>query len=226
VLFRDNASVFKFADECLKRGIYHNGLGRIKSAFDDQFFVWQHNVIAKLFNGIELAYEEVRSIITRIPALEYLKRGVKTDFDKRRGKYWGIGTNQRTLSMEDTHALFYSLFKEKCGSVNELKDIIADPNVMLGNGKRGARKKEFLLSLTSAGAPIMNIKSSIGTYHAAKGRESDNVILFDYLLPKSANMYEENCICFTGLTRTENVDYIVPVTGYDGCGILETVLVG
>lgn len=224
-LFRNNASVFKFADECLRRGIYHKGLGRVKSAFDEQVFVWQHNLMAKLINGLPLEYEEVRSIITKIPAKGYLKRGVQTDFDKRRGKFWD-SNDQRRLGDVDTHAHFYSLFRKRCGNVDEVKEIIADPNVMLSYGKRGEHKKEFLLSLTTTASPIRVINSYIGTYHAAKGREADEVILFDYLLPKSTTQYEENCICFTGLTRTKDVDYIVPVAGYGGRGFMEKVLVG
>ncbi len=225
VLFRDNASVFKFADECLRYRVYHRGMGRVKSAFDDQFFIWQHNLVAKLIHELPLTFDEVRSLIIRIPAREYLRTGVKIDFQKRRGRFWQDSNKQSRFGEEDTHAKFYSLFRN-CGGVSDLKEIISDPNVTLGKGKRGERKKEFLLSLTPASSPIKQINSYIGTYHAAKGNEADIVILHDYLLPNGTSMYEENCICFTGLTRTRDVDYIVPVSGYEGRGIMEKVLIG
>ena len=217
VLFRTNKEVLNFIYECIKDTIYVRGLGLIQTAFDSQYFKWQHNLIIKLYHpNLHIEFNEARSIITKIPT-SYLKRGVKTAFKNKKPKQWWNTSEQTQLGVGDTHNLFFNLFKD-INSIEELKETMLDPNINIDKSEMGKSKKKFLLSLSSSSPLITSndITNYIGTYHSSKGLECDNAILSDFIPPKNSSLNEERCLTFTGMTRTKNVDYIIPAEGYGG----------
>ena len=220
ILFRSNEAALSFIAELFrKENILVRGMGHIATLAQDGYFRMQYSCIHKLWHDELPTFEEIRSIITRIPA-KYLKRGVKTTFarrpDEARAKL-EAKQMQKTLEIEKTQdaSLFYSLFKN-VGSVPELQDILLEPRVFFGKGHRGEFIRKILTAIKPSSPSFSMANAFAGTYHSAKGLEADNVILFDYLPPRKADMFEERCLTFVGMTRTKDRAFIVPVEGYEG----------
>ena len=224
LLFRRNDWVLDFIGDLFKKeGLLLKGMGHIATLAQDPYFELQYNCIYKLYHDELPTFEEIRSIITRIPA-EYLKRGVKTRFVKRPEealKQFRERKVQRLLSgaseekQRGDASLFYSFFR-RIDSVKELQRILEEPRVHFGSGHRGQFIREILTSINEQSPPFNSMNAYAGTYHSAKGLEADNVILFDYLPPRKADLFEERCLTFVGLTRTKNNVYIVPVENFEG----------
>jgi len=219
ILFRSNEAALSFIAELFrKENILVRGMGHIATLAQDGYFRMQYSCIHKLCHDELPTFEEIRSIITRIPA-KYLKRGVKTMFTRRpdeaRAK---LEEKQMQTSLEawtGDSSLFYSFFKN-VGSVRELQDILLEPRVFFGKGHRGEFIRKILTAIKPSSPSFSMANAFAGTYHSAKGLEADDVILFDYLPPRKADMFEERCLTFVGLTRTKDRAFIVPVEGYEG----------
>jgi len=219
LLFRRNDWALDFIGDLFrKERLLLKGMGHIATLAQDKYFELQYNCILKLYHNELPTFEEIRSIITKIPA-EYLKRGIKTRFVKKPEealKLFREKKAQKALSGEgDDVSLFYSFFR-RIGSVKELQEILAEPRVYFGSGRRGQFIREILTAIDENSPPFNSMNAYAGTYHSAKGLEADNVILFDYLPPRKADLFEERCLTFVGLTRTKNNAYIVPVENFEG----------
>jgi len=221
ILFRSNEAALTFIAELFrKENILVRGMGHIATLAQDNYFRMQYGCIHKLWHDVLPTFEEIRSIITRIPA-KYLKRGVKTMFSKRPDEARAMLEEkqmQKSLEIETLardSSLFYSLFKN-VGSVPELQDILLEPRVFFGKGHRGEFIRKILTAIKPSSPSFSMANAFAGTYHSSKGLEADDVILFDYLPPRKADMFEERCLTFVGLTRTKDRAFIVPVEGYEG----------
>ena len=219
ILFRSNEAALSFIAELFrKENILVRGMGHIATLAQDGYFRMQYSCIHKLCHDELPTFEEIRSIITRIPA-KYLKRGVKTMFvnrpDEARAKLEEKQMQTRLEARTGDSSLFYSFFKN-VGSVRELQDILSEPRVFFGKGHRGEFIRKILTAITPSSPSFSMANAFAGTYHSAKGLEADDVILFDYLPPRKADMFEERCLTFVGLTRTKDRAFIVPVEGYEG----------
>lgn len=218
ILFRTNNAALSFIAELFKEeNILVRGMGHIATLAQDEYFKLQYNCVHKLCRDKLPSFEEIRSIITRIPA-KYLRRGVKTLFVKRLDDARRRLEDMRMYkSFEETNdsSLFYSFFRS-VGSVRELQEVLAEPRVFFGKGHRGEFIRKILTSITPSSPAFSMANAFAGTYHSAKGLEADDVILFDYIPPSRADMFEERCLTFVGLTRTKDRALIVPVEGSEG----------
>jgi len=179
------------------------GIGRAKTIWDGKAFPDIYNLLISLDKDNPPTKDEVRSLLMRIPA-SLLKRGLKQDFRKRKYKYWGNDDKDAAKLFDDKLSLFYNIFKDRAGSIHDIKDIISQPRVNIKE-----KQKEYLIETTSKDVPAYNLKRFIGTYHSCKGLESSNVVMFDYELPDDWDIVSETRLIYVGVTRTMDTTYIV-----------------
>ena len=222
ILSRTNFEVYDILKMLFQEKIPIRGLGRTRTAFDDHAFLARYNLITKLYAGEPLTYDEVYFIIMSIPA-DYLKRGVKASFKKHKWDFW-VRDDIAPLDDVDTHALFYNLFISHVGSARDIKNILADPMTLK---TISVEKKNYLLNLNPTYKPIVGEKLNkfIGTIHAAKGLEADNVAIFDYLPNRYAIMKDEFRLIAVAISRTLDNTFVVPfsesIKSRDYIGIIE-----
>ena len=196
-LFRTNREAREMLNILYEKRIPVRGLGRNCTMWRKRSFCDIYNLLVSLEKGIEVDKEEIRSCFMAMPAV-LLKRGVKTDYEKRRFKIW------KTPKFDDKTIMFYNHFKGDVGSTRELKEIIIQPRIKLSR-----EQKNYLLLTNSRDVLARNIERYIGTLHSSKGLEANNVVIMDYNLRDIWNVVDETKLCYVGVTRTDDSLYIV-----------------
>jgi superfamily I DNA/RNA helicase len=192
---RDISELLKILE--IKR-IPVGGIGRTKTIWQGKRFRDVYNLVVRLEKDLPLNKEEVRSLIKVVPVKGNLKRGVKTDFDKRKYKIWGKENKDYKL-IEDSTSLFYGLFEGNIGSPYDIKDIISHPTVNLN-----VKMKEYIEKITDNDILAEKANRWVGTFHASKGLEANNVVLFDFYLREGWDVVDETRLAYVGVTRTRD----------------------
>jgi hypothetical protein len=188
--------------------------GKLLSAFDDFYFINRYNGIVKLYHDDILTFEEVRSLISSIPAKKYLKKGIKTKIMAAR--------KDEKFRFDYASSDFYTLFHPQIDTVEGLKSIINDPGVRISEGDySNQERKRFLINIKPNYEPVDKINSFCGTIHASKGLEADIVYIFDWIPHPESDEKEEMRLRFVAITRTLDVAYIV--LSEKGGGFIDSV---
>lgn len=197
-LLRRNRDITELLNILEGNRIPVGGIGRTKTIWQGKRFRDVYNLVVRLERNLPLNKDEVRSLILITPVKGNLKRGVKTDFKKKKYKIWG-NENKESKLIEDNTSLFYGLFEGNIGSPYDIKDIISHPNVNLN-----VRMKKYIEKITDKDILAEKVNRWAGTFHASKGLEADNVVLFDFYLRDEWDVVDETRLAYVGVTRTRD----------------------
>jgi hypothetical protein len=204
LLFRTNNEISEMMAHLTHERIPVRGLGRTRTMWESFNFRNIYDLLIYLDREEAPAREEVRSLVVNLPS-KLLKRGMKTDFYRRKYKFWGEDKKDKMKFEHDKISMFYSLFKEKTGSVDEVKELIMQPRVRITENR-----KKFLMG-TNGYKDILakRINRFIGTIHSSKGLQAENIYLFDYELCRDWDVKDETKLGFVGITRTQDQLFMI-----------------
>lgn len=197
-LLRRNRDITELLDILEGNRIPVGGIGRTRTIWQGKRFRDVYNLVVRLERNLPLNKDEVRSLILITPVKGNLKRGVKNDFQKKKYKIWG-NENKESKLIEDNTSLFYGLFEGNIGSPYDIKDIISHPTVNLN-----VRMKKYIEKITDKDILAEKVNRWAGTFHASKGLEADNVVLFDFYLRDEWDVVDETRLAYVGITRTRD----------------------
>ncbi len=210
-LLRRNREITELLELMERARIPIKGIGRTKTIWHGKHFHNIYNLVVRLEKDLPLNKEEVRSLVMTVPVKGVLKRGIKSDFKKGKYKIWGKDDISKEKIIEDKTSLFYGLFEGNIGSPYEVKELISHPNVNLR-----IKMKEYIEKITDKDILADKINRWIGTFHASKGLETDNVVLFDYYLRDEWNVVDETRLAYVGVTRTRDKIFLKGIFNEEG----------
>ena len=76
--------------------------------------------------------------------------------------------------------------------------------------------KEYIEKITDKDILADKVNRWIGTFHASKGLEADNVVLFDYYLRDEWNVVDETRLAYVGVTRTRDKIFLKGIFNEEG----------
>jgi len=213
LLFRTHNKISDFMDLCLDEYILTRGIGRSSSPLNSPVFTSTLNLLQSLYYDDGFEVRNAARFLSRIPA-KHLKRGIK---QRAKDGKLEFEFKQQHLDGSTEISTFYSFFKN-VDSLDKLMQVVSDP-------KSTIPQKEYLLELPLDRVRILD-NVYVGTYFAVKGGEAERVFNFDYKPHPEANVERDEArLVFTGITRTEDIDYIVGMPNHSE-GIIHSMLYG
>lgn len=195
MLFRTNYMVKQVAHQLIEAGIPFLAL-RGWTVWSKKLIDF-YNSLLNIMKKKQLSISEVNNILSFIPVKNILRRGIKSKIKK--ASYDTLTYTEFTKLFKYPHlvSIDYIIHNSKLSKVQRIA-----LNRMIYNSNIYSRKK------------IDRINLYIGTIHSSKGKEANNVILFDNITYKIHNELFNNIdsevrVFFTATTRAINNLYIV-----------------